>query len=63
VEWFSSNIKSYATLEYRSSSGAHRLIVDAVLGVIQEKTNGLDRQTLTALRIIINQGAPKTPAV
>ena len=30
----------------------HRFIGDAVLGVIQVKTNGLDRQTLTALRII-----------
>jgi hypothetical protein len=31
---------------------AQRFIRDAVLGVIQVKTNGLDRQTLTALRII-----------
>jgi hypothetical protein len=29
-----------------------RLIVDSVLGVIQVKTNGLDRQTLTALRVV-----------
>jgi hypothetical protein len=31
---------------------SERFIGDAVLGVIQVKTNGLDRQTLTALRII-----------
>jgi hypothetical protein len=30
----------------------HRFIGDAVLGVIQVKTTGLDRQTLTALRIV-----------
>jgi hypothetical protein len=30
----------------------HRFIGDAVLGIIQVKANGLDRQTFTALRII-----------
>ena len=43
---------SQARLLRQLKKEMHRFVGDAVLGVIQVKTNGLDRQTLTALRII-----------